>query len=645
MRVMTEDITPMDFFPYQSPRKGQTEMMEDIYLAIKNRKQICAEAPNGFGKTCVALCGVLPWVKENDGKVLYCARTHRQLDRVIEELRAINSEEDVVSGVSFRGRRHMCLNPFVLENAGVVASISEICSELKSGRRCAYYEGLRRERNPKQLLRSMPRQVLTAPEIIDIAKRKQVCPYELAKLLAQVVDVVALSYLYVFSPWVMEAFLPDLETPLSDIILIQDEAHNVPSTALDSASDSLPLSSIKQGMREAAKYNDSVSNNFCRGLAQCIVDSSKNLENDEKPVDSEGVYQASLILSGLDEKSDPLEHMVELGAKIRRGLIKDSRFPVSYIHRVGEFMLKWRASSGRPDYTFLLSSSKGYSGSRRVALDLVALDPTVITTPILKQVYSSVAISGTISPLSAYAEMLGFESNAELVAYQSPFANENRLGIIVQDIDTSYNGRGSDMYNRMVDHCVSVVDATPGNTGIFTTSYHIAKSLLKAGLEKRLKKPLYMEKQGMKGRENDDLVESYKRKSKDGGAVLLGVQGGRNSEGGDFPGSTMNSVVVVGVPYARPTPRIESLIDYFDNRFQGKGRDYAYVLPAMTRATQAAGRPVRRLSDKGAIIMLDRRFATPYLERFLPKWLKDVVEVLPDDPLKINERVLEFFKS
>ncbi len=617
--------------------------MEDIDAAVRKGRHICAEAPNGFGKTCVALCGVLPWIHENNGKVLYCARTHRQLDRVIEELRAINAEEDIVSGVSFRGRRHMCLNSFVLENAGFVASISEICSELKSGRRCAYYETLRREKDPKRLLKSMPRAVLTAPEIIEIAKKKQTCPYELAKLLAQVVDVVALSYLYVFSPWVKEAFLPNLEVPLSEVVLIQDEAHNVPSTALDSASDSLPLISVKQGMREAAKYNDSISNNFCRGLAQCIVDISKNLENDEKNVDPQGVYEAAILLAGLSDGLEPLEHMLELGTKIRRGLIKDSRFPVSYIYRVAEFMSNWVARKDRADYSFLLAASTGYKGSRRVSLDLVALDPTVVTTPILKQVHSSVAISGTISPLSAYSEMLGFESEATLVAFQSPFASENRLGIIIQDIDTSYSGRGSDVYRRMTDHCVAVAHATPGNTGIFTTSYFIAKSLLKSGLEKRLEKPLFMEKQGMKGRENDDMVEAYKRMGNNGGSVLLGVQGGRNSEGGDFPGATMNSVVVVGVPYARPTPRTDALIKYYDGRFNGKGRDYAYVLPAMTRATQAAGRPVRRLSDRGAIVLLDQRFATPYLSRFLPKWLEEVVEVLPDSPDVVSERIEQFF--
>ncbi|RLI58746.1 MAG: hypothetical protein DRO93_09360 [Candidatus Thorarchaeota archaeon] len=107
----------------------------------------------------------------------------------------------------------------------------------------------------------------------------------------------------------------------------------------------------------------------------------------------------------------------------------------------------------------------------------------------------------------------------------------------------------------------------------------------------------------------------------------------------------MSSVVVVGVPYARPTPRVNALIKYFDDRFNGRGRDYAYVLPAMTRAIQAAGRPVRRLDDKGAIILLDQRFATPYLRRFLPKWLAEVTQPVPDDPTLVAERIQSFFEQ
>jgi hypothetical protein len=132
-----------DFFPYSLPRKGQSEMMDAIEEAVRAGVNICSEAPNGFGKTCVTLSGVLPWVKENNGKILYCARTHRQLDRVVEELVEISKRQDV-SGVSFRGRRHMCLNPFVIENSDFVAPISEVCGQLKATGRCSYYENLKK---------------------------------------------------------------------------------------------------------------------------------------------------------------------------------------------------------------------------------------------------------------------------------------------------------------------------------------------------------------------------------------------------------------------------------------------------------------------------------------------------------------------
>ena len=149
----------------------------------------------------------------------------------------------------------------------------------------------------------------------------------------------------------------------------------------------------------------------------------------------------------------------------------------------------------------------------------------------------------------------------------------------------------------------------------------------------------------MKGSENDRMVEEFKRMGVKEGAVLLGVQGGRNSEGGDFPGSSMESAIVVGVPYARPSLRGDALIKYYDYRFNQKGRDYAYVLPAMTRAIQAAGRPVRKLDDKGVIVLLDQRFATPYLRRFIPSWIDEIVQLVPDNPDLIAQHVERFFES
>ncbi|MHA1944019.1 MAG: ATP-dependent DNA helicase, partial [Candidatus Thorarchaeota archaeon] len=505
---------------------------------------------------------------------------------------------------------------------------------------------LRRAGDPEELLEDMPKKVLTAPEISKIAGSRSLCPYELTKRLAKVVDVVALSYLYVFDPWILDVFIPDLETPTSKMVLVQDEAHNVPTTALDSASDSLTIGAIRQALREATTYNDDISKNFSRALAKTILEMSSDMkQTEERVVDPRKVVESAITIGQLEHQKFVLGHMKDLGAKIRKGLLKAGKFPRSSIFRVSEFLLRWLRTAERKDYTFLLASNRGLGESRKVSLDLVALDPTSITKRVLDLIHSSVAISGTISPLAAYSEMLGFDTDSELATFQSPFARRNRIGLIIDGLDTSFQNRTQRTFERMVEHIVAVAHSTPSNTGIFTSSYSIGKSLIDAGLQKRLRRKLFLEKPGMKGVENDRLIEDFRNQGDSGGAVLLGVQGGRNSEGGDFPGTTMESVVVVGVPYARPTPRVDSLISYFDSRFDGKGRDYAYVLPAMTRAIQAAGRPVRRLDDRGVIVLLDQRFGTPYLNRFIPSWLSEVSEVIRDDPETTAHRVESFFMT
>jgi len=636
-----------EYFPYPLPRQGQSEMMTEIETAVYTGLNICAEAPNGFGKTCVTLSAILPWVKENSGKVLYCARTHRQLDRVMEEMLEISRNQDV-SGVSFRGRRHMCLNQFVLENADLVAPISEVCGQLKATGRCSYYEKLKKAGDPEDLLEDLPKKVLTAPEIVKIAENKSMCPYEMAKRLAKVVDVVALSYLYVFDPWILEVFIPELGTPPSKMILVQDEAHNVPATALDSASDSLTLRIVRQATREVGDgpYKDATSFEFCKALTRKMLELTTIMkENEEKIVNPQEIIESVVSIGGFDSTDRVLHHMKEHGLEIKKSLLKAGKFPRSSVHRVGDFLLEWIRCSQREDFAFLLVNSTESGGGKRVSLDRVAMNPTSVTKPILGMIHSSVAVSGTMSPLDAYTEMLGMGPDTIKSSFQSPFAMKNRLGLIVHGLDTSFQNRNSSMYDRMVNHCLAVADSTPGNTGIFTSSYSIARSLIDAGLEKRLKRKLFIERPGMKGADNDRMIEDFRSRGEKGGAVLLGVQGGRNSEGGDFPGPTMESVVVVGVPYAKPTPRMEALINYYDKVFNQKGRDYAYVLPAMTRSIQAAGRPVRRLDDRGAIVLLDQRFATPYLSRFIPSWLKETLQVIPDDWEVVAHRVESFFMT
>ncbi len=105
----------------------------------------------------------------------------------------------------------------------------------------------------------------------------------------------------------------------------------------------------------------------------------------------------------------------------------------------------------------------------------------------------------------------------------------------------------------------------------------------------------------------------------------------------------MNGVAVVGVPYGEPTARVDAQIKYYDSCFPGHGREYGYVVPALKKAAQAAGRPIRTLEDRGAIVFLDYRFATAPCQHFLPLWIRRDLKTLPDQPNQIKQQLKDFY--
>ncbi|WP_206203956.1 DUF47 family protein, partial [Thermococcus sp. GR4] len=105
-------------------RPHQREFIDLVSEAVRNGENAIIEAPTGFGKTVSVLAGILPYAREMGYKVLYLARTHRQMDRVIEsgfaeneiarEYELIRAIEDVESKIDGLDTRLMKL---VFENA------------------------------------------------------------------------------------------------------------------------------------------------------------------------------------------------------------------------------------------------------------------------------------------------------------------------------------------------------------------------------------------------------------------------------------------------------------------------------------------------------------------------------------------------
>ncbi|MCW4008731.1 MAG: ATP-dependent DNA helicase [Candidatus Bathyarchaeota archaeon] len=630
------------YFPYASVRPHQDRFIGTVYEAVKEQRSALIEGSNGLGKTISALSACLPIAAEKDLKILYVARTHRQHERVIEELKAVCRKQQV-SGVSLRGRNQMCLNTFAAKNASDARSLMEICELLKAKDRCPYHRAPEDQTYEYlQLQHHIATHPCKASEIQRICRKKGICPYELVKASLPDVTVIALSYLYVFDPVIRAAFFKNLDSQLQKTILIVDEAHNLPETAIEIASSSLSLFVLRQAELEASKYEN-------KDVAAFINFFRKEVEKLTEKVSHEEIISPEAILEIIQKQGcisnprDFFEHMHEVGSSVRRSLLAEGKNPRSYIHGMSEFLLRWLETIDDDSYINVASKYTTREKVKTAKLEIVALDPAKVTEPVFSAAYANVIMSGTLQPLEAYAKLTKLPENTVQCVLPSPFPKEHVLPIVCLGVTTAMEKRTPEMYRAIIKRITEVVQNTPANTGIFAASFDVLNALIAEGLEHALDKPLFYEQRGMSSKANEKMVAEFKACGKGGGAVFLGVQGGRTSEGVDFPGNEMNSVIIVGVPYAEPTPRVKAQIEYYEKCFPKLGREYGYVLPAMKKAVQAAGRPIRTLEDRGAIVFLDYRFATNYCRSFLPSWINSGLKVLPCRDEVLAREIRAFF--
>ena len=85
----------------------------------------------------------------------------------------------------------------------------------------------------------------------------------------------------------------------------------------------------------------------------------------------------------------------------------------------------------------------------------------------------------------------------------------------------------------------------------------------------------------------------------------------------DYPGEMAIGAFVVGPPLPNFDLEREQMREYYQKQYNA-GFDYAYAIPAMARAIQAAGRVIRSENDRGLIVLMDNRFVQPAYSRSMP---------------------------
>ncbi|TFF84261.1 DEAD/DEAH box helicase, partial [Candidatus Heimdallarchaeota archaeon] len=85
----------IDLFPYQQVRPIQDDLIETIYDALHERKNVIVEGANGLGKTVATLSAAIPIAREKGLQIVHVCRTNKQADRVISELKEISKKTNV----------------------------------------------------------------------------------------------------------------------------------------------------------------------------------------------------------------------------------------------------------------------------------------------------------------------------------------------------------------------------------------------------------------------------------------------------------------------------------------------------------------------------------------------------------------------
>ena len=632
------------YFPYLEIRPLQNQIIDKIQEGCESKSHIIIEAANGVGKTIAVLAAILPYSLKMKKTIVYCCRTHQQMSRVIAELKMVN-QLTPVSGIALRGRRDLCLNSIVQKFAIDAGNAADICRYLKKEGKCKYFNNIADKTKMSQIKGITKNQVLDSQEILNKGKSVEVCPYEISKRLISDVNVVAASYQHIFNPFVRNSFLMSLEKDLADIILVIDEAHNLPSTAVDISSASLSNFTLEGAQSEALKQKMGEAYDFLEALTNVLNQETKNLV-----IDEEIRIDPKIFLYNVERRSrisideDLIESLNNLADHVKKEQITRNKAPMSYTSSVVNFIMQLLETKGRTDYAHFVSKSESKSGNPISRITALSLDPRVVTEKIFNDVFLSVSTSGTLEPIEAYISLIGLDSRrVDNLILPSPYKEENSITVVIDKLSSKLEDRIPATYSKMKEIVKAVVEATPKNTGVFCASYSVMESLLKTGLERGISKPLYIAHKGMTSLENDKLINDFKKVSKNSGGVLFSVLGGRASEGSDYPAAEMQSVIIVGIPYAKPSPTIDATIEYLDSQFPTKGREYGYNIPALTRASQAAGRPIRSLEDFAVIVLMDYRFARYYYKKHLPIWLKQNMSIVQPEKQEIFDRVKRFY--
>ena len=624
------------FFPFPSVREGQREFMADVKHAVEAGGILVAHAPTGIGKTVAALVPALQYAIENEKTVFFLTSKRSQHKIAIDTLRLIKEQERNglnLTAVDITSKQSMCPRAVSIYRE-FYSLFNEFCRNEQRNKRCWYY--MNHDADALARIRS---EIMHVEELCEWCKTRQVCPYKAALEVGKSADVIVCDYNHLFSRDIASKMLEKIEKNLDELIVIVDEAHNLPDRIRNNLSSELRLKTISETARGIRNIDREMYNNLIEMemILKKLVTNAARAKRAEITVDRDfligelekmlrrriEVMSYNEFVNAIRSRAEAIQESVSTSTDGESG----REILQSNLVSISDFLDAWTTEE---------KCLRILSINDNPTLSLKLLDPSVLSEPVFRGAHATVMMSGTLYPVEMYADVLGAARiNGREIAlreYKSPFPRENRLIAVTKGLTTKYTRRGEAMYRRIGEKIAGVAENVRGGMAVFFPSYALLKAIL-AYLSPQVRRRVMVERREMGKVERNRLYEQLRDEES---RILFAVQGGSFSEGMDYESNILKAIIVVGLPLSPPTLEVKATQGYYTGKYGAeKGRLYGYLYPAITKVLQAAGRGIRSEHDRCIIILMDYRFAQFPYKRCLP----------PDFDMIFTDRVEDLCKS
>lgn len=572
-------------FPFGTFRGGQREMAVAVYRALRDGKQLLAQAPTGIGKTMAALFPALKAMAEGSTQqILYLTARNTGRLTAADTFRTIRDAGIRIRHLELTAKDKICFNP------------ERACN----GEDCKFARGYY-DRVDAAIEKLLELEDLNRETIEEVGSEHTVCPFELSLEATLLADCVVCDYNYAFDPRVSLRRL-FLEENRSFTFLI-DEAHNLVDRSREMFSAELNKEEflklrrrLRHDLPGVARKLSTINSKFLQ-ILRSLADAGSKIAEADPPED---------LLPSLRKFVQVAEPWLPYKMSREfpfRDTLRDLVFSVNRFLRVAE--------EYNQAYATIYTSDR-----KDLKIRLFCIDASPQLKNALRRARSAVLFSATLSPARYFSQVLGLEEEAGKLRLPSPFPPTNLCLVIADGVATTYKRRQSTVED--VSATISAfVTVRPGNYLLFFPSYEYL-SIVAARLHEDLPDlQLMAQSPAMDDSERATFLEAFYRNS--GEPVIgLAVMGGIFGEGIDLVGECLTGAVIVSVGLPAICPERQLIREYFDKQ-DVSGFDFAYTFPGFNRVLQAAGRVIRSERDKGVVLLVDERFGSYRYRSLFPR--------------------------